>query len=145
MVTNLYRADAYDADAFIGRLAQAEHAITYAQLPMKTQFSFGAFRCRARVLGNRQRFAIALSVFIGRIPFSAENRALRHALLDMDGTKISGGAAKFEIKSDNWVIASVRFPVIAEPTRVNLSIALTSRLMQVQPALDAMRMATITD
>jgi len=145
MVTNLYRADAYDTDAFIGRLAQAEHAITYARLPMKTQFSFGDFRCRARILGNRQRFAIALSVFIGRIPFSAENRSLRHALLDMDDTKVAGGAAKLEIKSDNWVMASVRFPVIAEPTRVNLSIALTHKLMQVQPALNAMRTVTITD
>jgi len=145
MVTNLYRADANEARAFLNRLAQAEHAITYARLPMKTQFSFGDFRCRARILGNRQRFAIALSVFIGRVPFSAENRALRQGLLDMDGLKMANGAANLEIKSDNWAIASIRFPIIAEPTRTNVCVALTSKLIQIHPALNAMRVATIND
>lgn len=145
MPTNLYRTDEQHADAFLNRLADAEHAITYARLPFKSQFSFGDFRCRARVLGNSTRFAIALSIFIGRIPFSAENRALRRALLEMDGQKLANGAATLEIKSDNWAIAAVRFPIMAEPTRVNLGVALNAKLMQLQPALLAMRTATIID
>jgi hypothetical protein len=84
-------------------------------------------------------------VFIGRIPFSAENRALRHALLDMDSTRLANGNGTLEIKSDNWVIASVRFPVLAAPTRTNLSIALSHKLMQLHPALSAVRSHTIND
>lgn len=145
MVANLFRTDEQQADAFLSRLAAADKAITYARLPFKSQFSFGPFRCRARVLGNSGRFAVALSVFIGRIPFSAENRALRHALLDMDATRLANGNGMLEIKSDNWAIASVRFPVLAAPTRTNLSIALSHKLMQLYPALSAVRSHTIND
>lgn len=145
MPINLYRTDGAQADAFLSRLADANDAIIYARLPFKSQFSFGGFRCRARVLGNRSRFAIALSVFIGRIPYSAENRTLRHALLEMDGRALANGAGTLEIKSDNWAIAAARFPVMAEPTRENLSGALAAKLMQLSPAMVAMRNATIGD
>lgn len=145
MAANLYRANEQEANAFLSRLAQAEHAITYARLPFKSQFSFGQFRCRARVLGNAERFAIALTVFIGRIPFSAENRTLRQALLQLDGTRLANAAAILEIKSDNWAIASARFPVIASPTRHNLSLALANKLMQIYPSLEAIRSTTIND
>lgn len=145
MSVNLYRADPLDAEAFLSRLSAAEDAIYFARLPFKTQFSFGKFRCRARVLGNRQRFAIALSIFIGRIPYSAENRALRRAMLELDGLNLANGAAKLGIKADNWAIASLRFAVLAEPSRMNLSYALTSKLMQVEPALAAVQAQTIND
>ncbi|MEO0410237.1 MAG: hypothetical protein AAF221_00175 [Pseudomonadota bacterium] len=132
-----------DASAILQNIERAQQAISYVRLPFKSQFSFGPYRCRARVLGNADRFAVALTIFAGRVPFTAENRAARTALLGLRGTDMASSGS-LEIMSDNWAIVKTRFAVLQPPRRETVSEALMSRLTLLRPGLDALARETKT-
>ncbi|MEM7568585.1 MAG: hypothetical protein AAF337_02200 [Pseudomonadota bacterium] len=131
-----------DAATILQNIEVAQHAITYVRLPFKSQFSFGPYRCRARILGNAERFAIALTIFAGRVPYTAEDRDGRKALLKSRGIAMANAGA-LEIMSDNWAIVKTRFAVLQPPTRQTVCVALGAKLGQLRPALDAVAGHTI--
>lgn len=131
-----------DAANILQNIEHAQHAISYVRLPFKSQFSFGPYRCRARILGNASRFAVALTIFAGRVPYSAENRVARAALLtSRDLTMAQAGT--LEIMSDNWAIVTTRFAVLQPPHRQTVCEALIGRLATLRPALDGVAQHTV--
>ncbi|MGD1955790.1 MAG: hypothetical protein ACFBZ9_11260 [Sphingomonadales bacterium] len=131
-----------DAKIVLANIERIEQAITYVRMPFRSQFSFGPYRCRARVLGNANRFAVALTIFAGRVPFTAENRAARKALLELSGLE-AANAGTLAIMADNWAIVTARFAVLEEPRREIVCEAILRRLVELRPSLDTIAKITI--